>query len=477
MITKKLKKEVRKLVMQGLGRCKIAAMLDISSSMASKLIKAVREEEPEAPKPASGSHTMRDDVERLSNQGLSIEEIARELDISKSSVRYWISRIGEKSNEIDKIRTMIDQSNFNTYELAKKLKQNPNSINTKIKKAELTYDPAKDWIHKAAKTGVKFSTLRDVLGVKSLEKAEEVILENFPDCFVVRTKVGSDTVLTPVFDSKRDVESINIDTSKKPFKYHVSAGSNYMLLQVDDNYGEDRLVIPCLSDLHKGSVHHRPELLKYLIDWILSTPGCLPLLVGDLIENITKASVGGISEQYLSPNNQVVGICKDLAPIAHLIPCSIDGNHEQRTERFADFSTGRVIADILKVPFIPLEVVIDIHWRGITKRLLATHRFGKAYSIAQVEANVMKKREILGHFDFTFSGHNHKSFVLPEETLNIITGRGMEHVRWFILNNGSCVGRTGGYAENFPPAPQDMVYGIINEDGTIDGKSIPVRGI
>lgn len=477
--------EVRNLILQGLGRKRIADTLGLTMKQAERLINQVRSQE-DLPKAAptnvhpADTQQMLDLVRPLVEQGLGCNKVANKLNITQSSASYWIAKTkldSSKTNSVDRIRFELDKNNPNTYELAKKFKQSPSSINTQIRKAEMEYDPAKDWVLKAAKNGVKFSTLKQVLRVKTMIEAENILLENFPDCFIVQTRVGDELVLTPVYDSKKDVESIKIDLANKPFTYYVSPGNNYMLLKVDDNYGENELVFPVLSDIHKGSVHHRPDLFAKMIEWINNTSGVLPLLVGDLIENNSKASVGGICEQYLTPNDQVIEFCKDVAHFAHLIPFSVEGNHEARTTRFADFSVGRVIADLLKVPYIPNEVVVDIHWRGVQKRMLATHRFGKAYSIAQIEANVLKKREQLGHFDFTVSGHNHKSFILPEETLTVVSGRGMEHTRWMILNNGSCVGRTGGYAENFPPAPQDMVYAIIKEDGSIDGKSLPIKGV
>jgi hypothetical protein len=251
-----------------------------------------------------------------------------------------------------------------------------------------------------------------------------------------------------------------------------------MLIKVDDDYGEDELVIPGISDVHVGSTHHRADLFDNLIDWVANTKGSLPLLNGDLTENITKMSVGGLLDQYSTPNQQVNEVCKKLERIAHLVPSYVDGNHEQRTERFSDFSQGEVIAELLKVPHFKNRVVMDIHWRGIEKRISAVHRYGKAYSIAQIEAEVMKLRQFnTAHIDAWFSGHNHKSFVLPEESLILHAGKGYEHVRWYILNNGSCTGRTGSYAEKYPPAPQDLVYLTIHESGEINASSIPITSI
>jgi orotate phosphoribosyltransferase-like protein len=481
--------KVVELIKQGMGRCRIAKELGIPASTASRLIVKARNEHSDLPPIDRQESTTKsneekmfifDRVQELHSQGMGCYKIASELGITPNSASYWIRKVnnGERSGTwVDKVRIDLDSANLDTYEMAKKYQKTPNSINTLVRKAESTFNPARDWVIKAAKTGVKLSYLKEHLKVKNKDRAIDVIKEAFPDCFVVETQVGDDVVLTPVYDSKNEVESINVDTSKKPFNYFMSPAGNYLLINIDDNYGDDRLILPGISDVHVGSVHHRPELFQKIVDWIAATNGMIPILNGDLCENITKQSVGGLMEQYLSPNNQVTSVCKTLAPIAHLVPVSVTGNHEERTERFSDYDMGAVIAQLLKVPYSKNSVTMDIHWRGIKKRIFVTHRHGKSYSIAAVEASVMKNRQFMGHMDAYFSGHNHKSFILPEETVEIVEGRGFEHKRWHILNNGSCVGRTGGYAENFPPAPQDLVYLEIFEDGSQDAKSLPIISI
>ena len=97
--------------------------------------------------------------------------------------------------------------------------------------------------------------------------------------------------------------------------------------------------------------------------------------------------------------------------------------------------------------------------------------------MAQIEQEVLKLRTGENyHVDFWMSGHNHKAFVLPQESLYLVTGRGFEHVRWYILNGGSCEARTQGFGERFRPAPSDCVYATMYESGKIEANSIPILG-
>lgn len=419
-------------------------------------------------------------VSSLMELGLGSTKIGQALGLAESTVRYHMDKVRlnlTRATSVDKVREMLD-TNSDAYDIAKALNRSVPATISLIKKAECQFSPVDEWVKKASKNGVLFSRMQEQLKIKSLDKAKEVILANFPGCFVVELREENDTRLVPVYDSRKEVEYLHIDTNKKPFNYYVSPAKNYMLIKVDDNYGENELVLPYLSDLHIGSEHHRPEILASLIKWIGSTPGMIPLLGGDLIENISKQSAGRIDEQYSNPNEQVTEACKRLESIAHLIPFSVSGNHEDRVERFSGFDLGAVIADLLKTPYFRSYVVMDIMWRDVRKTIYATHKFGRgSYSIAQVEASVLKLRQTTNyHCSAYYGGHSHVSFVLPKESIELVPGRGFQHERWYILNNGSTTRRTGGYGESFPPGPQDMVYTTLDESGTIHAHSIPITG-
>lgn len=488
--------QIKSLVSKGYGAPRIAQELDgvLTRAQISRIITGIRGEDPNLPSPLHGGSvtpttlTSADSKERfdlvksLVESGAGIKEVASELDLTYKSAEYWVNKVRlnlTRPSNIDKVRQMLDAESADGYDIAKTYSKTPGGMRTMFKKAECQFSPVDDWVKKAAKSGVLLSRLKDQLLVKTKEKAKEIIKDNFPSCFIVeRDLEDGDVLFTPVHDSSKDIEALDVDTSKKPFKYYVSPGNNYLMIVVDDNYGSDRLVIPGLSDLHVGSKQHRDGVLDAVIEWISENSGMLPILNGDLVENISKASVGGLLEQYSTPNEQVVEVCKKLAPIAHKFLLFSDGNHEERTERFADFSVGKVIAQLLKVPHFSMRTIVDIKWRGLTKRLSVTHRYNNAYSIGQVEAQVMKLQQFQTfHVDAWYSGHNHKSFLIPEESLILEEGKGFKNVRWYILNNGSMTGRVGGYAERFAPNPQDLVYLEIFENGDIEAKSLPIMGI
>ena len=159
-------------------------------------------------------HDLYKKVHALLSEGKSVIEISKELDITLNSTLYWANKVNGKSNLVDEIRKALDSDTYETYDLAKKYTKTPAAIKRLVEKAELQYSPADSWVKKAAKSGIRFSKMKLELGVKSLDRAKEILQENFKKCFIVSVPFGNDDyILMPVHSSKDDVEWVNIDTS------------------------------------------------------------------------------------------------------------------------------------------------------------------------------------------------------------------------------------------------------------------------
>jgi len=102
---------------------------------------------------------------------------------------------------------------------------------------------------------------------------------------------------------------------------------------------EKRLAI--LSDLHIGNEHCVIGLIKENIAKCLEDKIDEVWLGGDLIEYVTKRSVG---KQTMPTNDQLDLIIELLEPIKHKITKIIYGNHEQRAMRTYNIDPTRTIA-------------------------------------------------------------------------------------------------------------------------------------
>lgn len=430
-----LKNEVKKLVSQGMGRCRIERELNISNYQASRLIREAKEE-------------------------LGLPQLP-----GSTKLKTAVS---------------VDPEDGSLYDLAKEFNQSIAAVRRNQKKENGTYFPAGDWVKAKTKNGIKLSILKDQLKITSKERAIEILKENFPDCFIMEHKLlDGDFLLRPVYDSKQKFEWLDIDVSKKPFTYFVSEQNNYMHVKFDDNLPGNEIKLYNLTDVHIGSRYHKDELFKSHVDMIRKDPMAFALTGGDLSEMITKISVADPYEQVLNNTDQVTEVVRTLLPIADKLVAARGGNHDSgRLEKAAQFDPSLLMATMLKMPYFGTRVVIGLEFRGIIKYVSLTHKYGSAHSIGAIENEVKKVRAYETIFvSAYFSGHNHKSFVIPEESLKLIPGKGYETERWWIINGGSYTIRTGSYAEkaDYPPSPQDLTYYAFNDQGIDHPGSIPIN--
>ena len=94
--------------------------------------------------------------------------------------------------------------------------------------------------------------------------------------------------------------------------------------------GENIRLMP-LSDVHVGSKEFDEVLFR---EWKNSLkPTDLVVIVGDMINNSIKSSVGNIYEETMMPSAQKEWIYNELKDIAPQILCAVGGNHERRSVR------------------------------------------------------------------------------------------------------------------------------------------------
>ena len=487
----KLLNSIRKLVQQGYGRIKVARELNISPTTSGRLIAKLRSEEelPKAARDAGGISTekkqaqkgMVEIVKTLVHEGKGCRKVAQELGISEGSAGYWINRAkGELSPSLDKVHSFMEPGDKDTYDIAKRFKTSPVSANNYIKKINDTYSPVDDWVKKASKSGVLFSKLKEVLGVKNLNKAREIVKDNFPGCYISELKKGEDVLLTPIPDSSGEFEAIkiNIEPKKDLFTYYVSPWKNYMHVKFNDDLPGDSIKIWNLSDQHIGSKACRTDVLKKCIAAIGEDPMSFIQLGGDEIENSSRSSAGHPHDQYLTPAEQIAEAVKMYSDVAYKIVDIVDGNHESRGDRFADIDITLIFGEMLKAPHFKLGVFIDYEWRGVTIRQYHTHRHGSAYDDSAIKKECKKLlSQIASPIHFISSGHTHEAWQSRIETSTIVTGRGLETVDTWIINAGSFTQDTGTYSEKYGKSPKDLTYFEFNSSGDYWPGSIQLKAL
>ena len=191
------------------------------------------------------------------------------------------------------------------------------------------------------------------------------------------------------------------------------------------------------------------------------------VLMGDLMENAIRGSVGSTFEQRYTPADQLEMVAEILEPVRDYILGGIGGNHGRRTVLDAGIDPDELICQHrkLKVPYFGATMagrlqVGSAHWK-----VVAHHGAGGG-ALMGSKLNVVSEKmtKIFPLMDLYLAGHTHAdlggSDIRPELC---VSGRGVQintRIRHF-SGTGSLLSYAGSYAENMllPPAsPVQVVH-------------------
>ena len=130
-----------------------------------------------------------------------------------------------------------------------------------------------------------------------------------------------------------------------------------------------------ISDVHWGAKTCNKEKFKGYLSWALEHNAWIVLL-GDLIDNSNRASVGGgVYEQELQPQEQADQIIELLQPLAKkkLILGSVCGNHEERTFKDTGFDIAYYMARTLGVPYMRYSGLFKLRVGPVNYTVFGVH--------------------------------------------------------------------------------------------------------
>jgi hypothetical protein len=229
-----------------------------------------------------------------------------------------------------------------------------------------------------------------------------------------------------------------------------------------------------LYDVHVGSPQHDEQLLDKHLEWMANTPNVFTWNGGDATENITDKKMG---HTPTSNEEQIINVTRKFSKVQHKMMFSIPGNHEARTFKESQTSSGRRIADNLQVPYFSDYVFANLKWRGNNFRLLAHHGAGGAQSPG-AQRNSARKDLDWTKPDLIWTGHLHAPMA---DTVYMTdydqrTGRVYERGAVVIISP-SYLKFFGGYAAamRMKPGLRGLSVVTLQSDGRID-TSIHARG-
>lgn len=187
----------------------------------------------------------------------------------------------------------------------------------------------------------------------------------------------------------------------------------------------DVRIIP-FSDLHIGSSKCNYELIKKQVEKVKNDPNTYAIIVGDLINNTTKTSVGDVYSEPIPPMKQIEMACDIFEPIKDKILAVTSGNHERRTYKMDGIDLTAFFCVKLGIekrydycaPLLFLGVGAPTHavQKGsqLWYTIYITHGDGANGRTVGGKANALGKRGGVCNADVIITGHTHEAITFKE---------------------------------------------------------------
>lgn len=189
---------------------------------------------------------------------------------------------------------------------------------------------------------------------------------------------------------------------------HITSYKEVIRFPKEGSFDGPITIVP-ISDVHLGSNQFNLRKFQETIDYILETPSCFTILLGDQAETATKSSVGlGVFEENMHIAEQIAMLYRMLKPLADAgkIIGVLTGNHEMRVACLTSLNPAELVADQLGVPYLGYQGYISLRVGEQTYGIVAFHGAGGGATPAG-KLNAMRKMNRVALADLYISGHTH----------------------------------------------------------------------
>ena len=181
----------------------------------------------------------------------------------------------------------------------------------------------------------------------------------------------------------------------------------------------DTLEIIPFFDTHIGSPKCDRLYLQELVKYVKDTENAYAIIGGDVINNSTRASVGDVYEESLSPMEQIKSAAEIFRPIKEKILCVTSGNHERRSYKTDGVDLLQFLCMELGIPdkYDPTACLCFIRFgadikkgrnRRVCYTMYVTHGDGNGGRTIGGKANGLERRGQIVDADIIVTGHTHQ---------------------------------------------------------------------
>jgi predicted phosphodiesterase len=221
-------------------------------------------------------------------------------------------------------------------------------------------------------------------------------------------------------------------------------------------------------------------MIHAAIAWVKEADNRYVVLVGDLLNMATKASVSDTYAQTMSPQAQQDMMVRLLEPIRERIVGVLRGNHDFRAYKESGLDPVANICAIAGLPYFEDEAYLNLkvgHWAHNSRANgrtpvnyigLLDHGTGGGRMSGGKLNSAMRARTIFAA-DFYISGHGHDPIIKPDVRWrpDVKCESIIEEQQFFIVCGASLRRRPAqGYASRFGYRPLAAIWPVLTLDGT-----------
>lgn len=242
------------------------------------------------------------------------------------------------------------------------------------------------------------------------------------------------------------------------------------------------LKLVTVADYHCGNPQSQMSLIEDEINYIKNNENVYAIVNGDLLENVTKNSLGDVYTQKISPMEQLKKIIEMLKPIKDKILCFTSGNHEDRSYRTEGIDLMGIVARELDLEdrYSNASCLLFIRFGELVGRkesknkskprmvcytVYVTHGSGGGGKIGS-KSNKASELQNIVDADIYVISHMHTPNVFKEGYYRVDTrNSAVAFVDKLFVISGAKLDWNNSYAEKKSLKPSSLVNPIIILDG------------
>lgn len=234
-----------------------------------------------------------------------------------------------------------------------------------------------------------------------------------------------------------------------------------------------RLEIEIFSDLHLGSKKCDYKTIQERIERVRDNEHVYAIILGDVLNNSTKTSVGDVYEDELTPMQQVKAAITMFTPIKSKILGVCSGNHERRSYKTDGIDLLYFMASELglanKYDYCSCLLFIRFgksnKGRKTCYTLYMTHGDGQGGRTIGGKANGLQRRGQIIDADIVVTGHTHAPLSFRDCFYKIDYQNSYVSKQEQLYVNASAALDYEEYAELYGMKPSSKTSPVITLDG------------